>query len=68
MADAYLIGVSFKGYEKGRTRPWGRIMDIDQKGENYIVYLASNPQGYRVREESIADVQKWIDKNLIHRY
>lgn len=55
----------FYAYEREKRRKWGRI--IDRKNDRYIIYLSTNPLGYKVYEELISSVTHWINEKFIFR-
>ena len=59
-----LVGKSLKTYDKGKIRNWGIIKGI-ASNKDYVIYLSSNPVGYKWRTEDIKSVMDWIKKGLI---
>lgn len=53
----------FYSTEKGKIRKWGRVLDI--KNGKCLVFLSTNPIGYRIYEVKAGDVIKWLDEKQI---
>lgn len=60
-----LIGKTLYHSERGTRRYWGKLIDIDPKTDEVIVYTKNNPDGYRIFRQTIQEIQRWMKEGKL---
>jgi len=66
----YIIGKTFfyNDEHTGKKTIWGKIIDYDADENRFIVYLSTNPIGYKIYNHTKEEIERFIYEHKIYHY